>query len=117
MLFLARRYLQAIEAARPLNDDPHLALSYAELGHKQEAIAAADRAIKTAGSPVAVAQLASVYAKAGKPEKARAMLGALEAQVRQRYVCGFHVACVYSALGDKEKAFAWLEKAYLARSD
>jgi TolB-like protein/DNA-binding winged helix-turn-helix (wHTH) protein/Tfp pilus assembly protein PilF len=117
MLFFARRYLQAIEAARQLNDDRFLALSYAELGHKQEAIAAADRAIKTAGSPVVVAQLASVYAKAGKTEKARAMLDALEAQVRQRYVCGFHVACVYSALGDKEKAFAWLEKAYLARSD
>jgi tetratricopeptide (TPR) repeat protein len=117
MLFLARRYLQAIETARQLNDDEYLALSYAELGRRQEAIAAADRATKTAGSPVIVAQLVSVYAKAGKPEKARAMLGALETQVRQRYVCGFHVACVYAALGDKEKAFAWLEKAYLARSD
>jgi hypothetical protein len=27
------------------------------------------------------------------------------------------VACVYASLGDKESAFAWLEQAYLARSD
>ena len=54
---------------------------------------------------------------AGKQEKARAMLGAIEAQARQRYICGFNVACVYAPLGDKESAFTWLERAYLARSD
>jgi TolB-like protein/Tfp pilus assembly protein PilF len=117
MLFNGRRYERAIEAAKELGDDRIPALAYAELGRKQEAIAAADRAIKSARSPIHLAQIASVYAKAGKPGKARAMLSGLEAQVRQRYICGFNVACVYAALGDKEKAFAWLEKAYLARSD
>ena len=45
------------------------------------------------------------------------MLGEIEAKARERYVCGFNVACVYALLGDKEKAFSWLDKAYLARSD
>jgi hypothetical protein len=50
-------------------------------------------------------------------DKARAILRGLEAQVKQRYVCGFNVACLYTGLGDKGQAYAWLEKAYRDRSD
>jgi len=45
------------------------------------------------------------------------MVGGIEAQAQERYVCGFNVACLYAALGDKERAFTWLEKAYHDRSD
>jgi tetratricopeptide (TPR) repeat protein len=117
LLFTARRYQAAIEAARTKGDDRVLALSFAELGRPQEAIAAADRAVRSTPNPIILAQVGSAYAMAGKQEKARAMLGAIEAQARQRYICGFNVACVYASLGDKESAFAWLEQAYLARSD
>jgi serine/threonine protein kinase/tetratricopeptide (TPR) repeat protein len=117
LLFNARRYQAAIEAAQTNGDDRVLALSLAELGRPQEAIAAADRAVRSTPNPIILAQVASAYAMAGEKEKARAMLGAIEAQARQRYICGFNVACVYAQLGDKESAFAWLEKAYLARSD
>jgi serine/threonine protein kinase len=117
LLFNARRYQAAIEAAQTNGDDRVLALSFAELGRPQEAVAAADRAVKSTPNPIILAQVASAYAIASKQEKARAMLGAIEAQARQRYICGFNVACVYAPLGDKESAFAWLEQAYLARSD
>jgi TolB-like protein/DNA-binding winged helix-turn-helix (wHTH) protein/Flp pilus assembly protein TadD len=117
LLFNARRYGEAIEAGRQSGDDRILALSFAELGRSEEAIAAADRAVKSAQSPVILAQIASAYAMAGKKDTARTMLSAIEAQARQRYICGFNVACVYATLGDNEKAFGWLEKAYLARSD
>jgi hypothetical protein len=68
-------------------------------------------------NPVILAQTAAAYALAGRPDKARAMLPAIEGEARERYVCGFNVACVYAALGDKAHAFSWLWKAYLARSD
>lgn len=118
LLFLAKRYSQSIEASQRVGHDEHiLALSYAELGRSQEAIAAADRASKTTQNPVILSQVAAAYALAGAKDKSRAMLPGIESQARQRYVCGFNVACIYSVLGDKEKALAWLGKAYVARSD
>jgi hypothetical protein len=61
--------------------------------------------------------MASVYAMAGKKDTARTMLSGILEQASKRYICGFNVACVYATLGDKEQAFDWLAKAYLARSD
>ena len=117
MLFHARRYEKAIEAAKGVEDDRTIALSLAELGRREEAIAAADRAMKTVHNPTVQAQVAAAYAIAGKKDKARSMLGEIEAKAQQRYICGFNVACVYAAIGETEKAFSWLEEAYLARSD
>lgn len=118
ILFVAGRYSEAIEAARRVGqDDKVLALSYAKLGQREEALAAADRAVKSEQNPVFLSQIAAAYALAGATEKARAMLPGIEGQARERYVCGFNVACAYSVLGDKEKALAWLDRAYLDRSD
>lgn len=117
-LFLARRYKEAIEAAERFGQDDHvLALSYAELGRQAEALAAADRAAQATKNPVILAKIAAAYALAGRKDKARAMVPEIEGQARERYVCGFNVACLYAVLGDKERAFAWLDKAFLDRSD
>lgn len=118
-LFESRRYAQSIdEAAKALeNDSPFLALSYAELGRRDEALAVADRAATSTKIPFVLAQTASAYALAGQTSKAHALLDQVVQQAQQRYICGVNVACVYSALGDKEHAFEWLEKAYLQRSD
>jgi len=116
--FLARRYEESIATAQRVGHDDHIeALSYAELGQRDLALAAADRAASSSKNPVILAQTAAAYALAGSSDKARAMLPGIEGQARNRYVCGFNVAGVYAALGDKEQAVAWLEKAYLARSD
>jgi TolB-like protein/Flp pilus assembly protein TadD len=117
-LFLARRYAESIEAARMVGHDDHvLALSSAELGQSEQALAAADRAMKSAQNPVILTHIAAAYALAGRKDKARAMLPGIEGQARDRYLCGFNVACLYSVLGDKEQALAWLGKAYRDRSD
>jgi TolB-like protein/DNA-binding winged helix-turn-helix (wHTH) protein/tetratricopeptide (TPR) repeat protein len=117
-LFLARRYKESIDAAQKVgHDDNVLALSYAELGESEKALAAADRAVKSTHSPATLSQVAAAYALAGRKDKARAMIEGIESQARKRYVCRFNVACMYSALGDKEQAFAWLAKAYRDRSD
>ena len=117
LLFNARRYEKAVEVAKTNGDDRVLALSLAALGRSEEAVAAADRAAKSSQNPVILAQVAAAYASAGKRDKARTMLSAIEAQAKERYICGVNVACVYAQLGDKEQAFSWLEKGYLARSD
>jgi TolB-like protein/DNA-binding winged helix-turn-helix (wHTH) protein/Flp pilus assembly protein TadD len=116
--FLARRYKESIDTAERFGHDDHIqALSYAELGRRDQALAAADRAVSSTRNPVTLSKIAAAYALAGRADKARAMLPGIEGSARERYVCGFNVACVYSALGDKDQAFAWLAKAYRDRSD
>ena len=117
-LFLTKRYKESIEAAHSVgNDDRVLALSYAELGQPKQALAAADRAVKSTQSPVILSQIAAAYALAGRKDRARTLLHGIEGQARDRYVCGFNVASAYALLGDKTQAFAWLERAYRDRSD
>jgi tetratricopeptide (TPR) repeat protein len=116
-LWNLRLYEEAVEAAKKEGDERVVALSRIEEGRAQEAVAAADRGMRVARNPVILAQLAYVYARAGMKDKATAILNGLEAQVKQRYVCGFNVACLYMGLGDKEQAYAWLERAYRDRSD
>jgi TolB-like protein/DNA-binding winged helix-turn-helix (wHTH) protein/Flp pilus assembly protein TadD len=116
--FLARRYKESIDTAERFGHDDHIqALSYAELGRRDQALAAADRAVSSTRNPVTLSKIAAAYALAGRADKARAMLPGIEGSARERYVCGFNVACVYSVLGDKDQAFAWLAKAYRDRSD
>jgi TolB-like protein/DNA-binding winged helix-turn-helix (wHTH) protein/Flp pilus assembly protein TadD len=116
-LWNLRLYEEAIEAAKKEDDQRVIALSRIEQGRQNEAVAAADRAMKVARNPVIRAQLAYVYARAGMKDKARTILNGFEAQVKQHYVCGFNVACVYAGLDEKENAYAWLERAYHDRSD
>jgi len=117
-LFLSRRYSEAIdEAAKELRDDsPFLSLSYAELGQRDRALAVADRAAKNATAPIRMAQLASAYALAGNTTRAHEILSTIIKRAGQRYVCGVNMGAVYSVLGEKDQAFAWLEKGYRDRS-
>jgi TolB-like protein len=116
-LWSLRLYEEAVEEARKQGDERVIALSRIEQGRTAEAVAAADRGMKSAHNPVILAQLAYVYARAGMKDKAQTILSGLEAQVKQRYVCGFNVACLYVGLDRRETAYAWLEKAYRDRSD
>lgn len=118
MLFFARAYQAAVdEAAKELEDNsPLLALSYAELGRRDEALAVAARAEASSQLPTVVAQIASAYAMAGDRGKAQRLLRQVSAQADQHYVCGMNVAAVYSVLGDKDNAMAWLERGYRDRS-
>ena len=61
------------------------------------------------------ATLAHAYAMAKNPE-ARKILLELEEAAEQRYVSPYDIATIYAALGEKDQAFAWLEKAYEERS-
>jgi TolB-like protein/DNA-binding winged helix-turn-helix (wHTH) protein len=66
--------------------------------------------------PIAVAERSYSLGKMGKREDAEAGLKILVEQSRHIFVDPFFIATVYLSLDDREQTFAWLEKAYQARS-
>jgi len=56
------------------------------------------------------------YALAGDRDKANKALNELREISKRHYVSPYWFAGVYAGLGDKEQAFAWLDKAYQDRT-
>jgi len=81
-------------------------------GNFQQSIISMEKAHEIDDSPLILACLGRVYARAGVADKARAILAELGALSERRYVSGYGVALILSALGDVDQAFEWLEKAY-----
>ena len=123
--YLARRFDQTIEQCRqaielaPDLGAPHailgLALSFA--GRLPDGIVAAEDGARLSGSPSHLAWLGYVYAKGGNRNGAKKVIERLIEQSKQRYVCSVDMAGIYVGLGEPERAFQWLEKAYNERSD
>jgi hypothetical protein len=53
---------------------------------------------------------------AGKPEQAREVLRRLEQLSQDRYVSPYHMAYVYTGLGEADRAMDFLERAYQERA-
>ncbi len=122
-LYSSRNYDQAIDQfQKTLELDanfppPHtfLAAAYEQKGMFEEAITAFQRAMSVTQSPaktLAMAGLGHVYAVSGRKTEARKILAELQRLSEHSYVQATDVALVYAGLGDKDKAFAWLDKAY-----
>src|ERR1700691_1718659 len=62
------------------------------------------------------AELARVYALAGRAAEARKALADLLAAAKRQYVPKYTIATVYAAMADKDQALAQLEQAYQDRS-
>ena len=123
--YMARDYDKAIEscevALRQVPTFPwahaFLGLAYAQKGQFPEAIAAAEAATKSADTLFMQSIRAQVYAVTGKTREARELLVEIKERARRQYVCPYEIGLTYVALGDKDEAFNWLERAYLARAD
>jgi tetratricopeptide (TPR) repeat protein len=63
-----------------------------------------------------IAALGHAYAQSGEPDKANQALAELREMSKQHYISPYLTAVVYLGLGDKDQAFAWLDKAYQDRS-
>ncbi len=63
-----------------------------------------------------LALLGYAYATAGKPDEARLIIKELNSQSKNQPIFPFETALIYIGLGEHEKAFAWLEKAYDERA-
>jgi len=98
---------------------PWLGLIDEQKGKYPEAIAAFQRAIDLfpGGSTQTQAELGHACAVSGKKEQALKTIAELQGLAKSKYVSPYQIAAIYAGLGDKDQAFAWLEKAYQERSD
>ena len=95
----------------------YLALSYVKLGRNTEAIAAAEKGVDLSNrSGISLGDLGYVDAVAGKRAEAFDKIKELEAKYARKEAIGQYIAAVYVGLGDKDKAFEWLEKDFQARN-
>ena len=95
-----------------------LGLAYLMLGRKAEAIAALEKAAELRGrSSLSLGSLGYAYAETGRRPEALAIIKELEEKFSRNEGTGRDVAAVYSGLGDKDKAFEWLEKTFERKGD
>ena len=111
--------LQQLAAAEPEFPVAHwgIGLAREQMGDMDGALASFQKAAElTERGTNVLASMGRAYAVSGKPEEARKILQELVARAKQRYVPSYQVALVHAGLGDKDKAFASLEKAFEERS-
>ena len=122
--YFKKEYDKAIEQLlKTLEMDPNYLLSYwflsggyAGKGMWKEAIAAIEKAVALSEeSPFFIGYLGWGYAISGKKAKARRTLNQLEELSKEKYVSPYYRALVYLGLGEKDRFFGYLEKAYEAR--
>ena len=95
----------------------YLAQSYLKLGRNAEAIAAAEKAVELSNrSSISVGDLGFVYASTKKPAEAMQLIRELEEKYARKEAIGQYIAPIYVGLGDKDKAFEWLEKDFQSRN-
>jgi len=94
-----------------------LGRSYLEVGRLDESLAATASAEASSPEwPVLVAARGYTLGVMGRAAEARAVLDEMHNLSKRRFVTAYGVALVHAGLGDKEQAFAWLEKAFAERS-
>ncbi len=120
----ARQYDKALTQARTAFDlDPTFPLARHWLGFALVLNGKYDEAISISrqvspDSPsgwLSAVVLGHAYAKQGKRAETEQQISLLRDLAKTRYVRPYYLASIYAALGDKDKAFAELEKAFAER--
>jgi len=90
---------------------------YLHIGEQEEAIREFESAQNLSSTENTDLQLdlGFAYAVSGKRAEARRILGSLEKLYAQGVVLAGSVGILHGALGERNEAFAWLEKAYEER--
>lgn len=121
----AGQYDEAVRAASAvIKLDPHHARAHATLGWAYvksgmtaRGLGELEQAVALSpGKSIWLAQLGQAYGLVGHVDRARAVLQQLEELSRQTYVSPYHMAYVYTGLGEHDTAMEWLERAYEERA-
>jgi TolB-like protein/DNA-binding winged helix-turn-helix (wHTH) protein/Tfp pilus assembly protein PilF len=121
--FLARKYDTAIEGyLRALEKNPNnaqfhffLGEAYVTKGMYQEGVAEMQKAVALDNAPERWDRypvLAYAYAVSGKRDEALKILNEQKQQAKQRYISPYNFAIIYTGLGDRDRAFEYLNRAY-----
>jgi Flp pilus assembly protein TadD len=112
------------EAQRLINLDPTfwpghqtLAIVLNRQGRYPEALAETQKSVEFANrSNAPLALLGHVYGRMGRRADAEAVIKELEQRFANKQADGRDLAVVYAGVGDKNKAFEWLERSFKERS-
>ena len=124
LFYFQRSYDKAIEQyEKALEMDPnsgyaHWALGnvYLHKGMHEQAIVEFKKSIPLSGdSPDEPASLAYAYAISGKGREARNILNELQQRSKHSYVSPTLLGFIHEGLGEKDRAFAYLDQAYRER--
>lgn len=124
ILSYRRQYDQALEQyQKALEMDPNSGYThwsignvYVQKGRYEEAIAEYQKSIPLSGdSPDEPASLGYAYGLSGKRREAHQVIDELKERSKRSYISPTLIAIIYTGLGEKDQAFAWLDKAYDGR--
>src|SRR6266705_2108233 len=93
-----------------------LAQAYEQKGMYAEALAELERARKIDNWYWIVAEIACVNAFLGKRDEARKIIAELTERATHEYIDETLIVYIFTALGDKDQAFAWMEKGFQSRA-
>src|SRR5262249_11530494 len=127
--YAARQYDSSIRLAldvlkrQPDDTWEHVILGwdYEQKHMTEQAVAEFNKAVESTprSSPMyafVLGGLGHAYASAGNRAEAQGVLQTLLARSKKSYASPFDIALIYTALGDKETAFVWLDKAVAEHS-
>ena len=114
----------ARECQRMIDLDPNfwaahqtLGILLVKQGRYPEALLEAQKSINfSSSSNASLALLGHVYLKMGRRSEAETVIKELEKRQADKQADARDLAVVYASLDDKDKAFAWLEKAFADKS-
>jgi TolB-like protein/Flp pilus assembly protein TadD len=123
--YFKRQYTEAIEHYRKVLEIDQdfiwarffLGWAYERSGKFSEAIAEFQKAKLIDDRPEVSAMIAHTFAVSGKRSEAISNLSSLEEQSKHHYISPYYIALIFAGLDDKERAFAWLDKAYSDRNE
>jgi TolB-like protein/Flp pilus assembly protein TadD len=123
-LYYARRHEEGLALAQRLAQETPdywlchwiLGLLLSATGRHDDAIRELSRAVELhKGSLECLPDLGAALGRAGRRREAEDILERLSAEAQNRHVPPYSFALVQAGLGDKERAFSWLERAWTER--